>query len=218
MNANSDTPTSTGIEAATTAESGTATETGTTADSITAAARGPLERWQDRRERKFLERRKLTAGMLPRLRNRAALRKLVIAYGCVLAAMVVSGIMLAIALLSEGGSAWWGLPWIATTVLLIVTWTTLSIASDDLDGAPPAALDEYERARVEGLRSLAYRCFTWFGLIVSLVLIFFGVWLGDNRPDWAADVPYLFGLAFLIGYLVILSLPTIIIAWTTPDD
>ena len=45
-----------------------------------AAQRSFLERWQARRERKFLERREITSNWFPKLRNRAARRKLVVAY------------------------------------------------------------------------------------------------------------------------------------------
>lgn len=192
----------------------------TTPTTSTTSARAPglLERWQDRRERKFQERRAQMAGMFPKLRNRTARRRLVVAYLCLVFCLLVAGIMLAVALLGEGHSAWWGMPWIAFTVLLVGTWMTLVIVTDNIDGAPVAALDEYERERVEGLRSLAYQAFTWFGLVFSLALVFFGVWLGGNRPDWAADVPYLAGLAFLIPFLLILSVPTAVIAWTMPDD
>lgn len=177
-----------------------------------------LDRWQARRERKFLERREQMAGFFPKWRNRTGRRRLVVAYLTMVFAMLVAGILLAAALLGDGGSGWWGLPWIVFTVLLVGTWMTLVIVTDNLDGAPMSALDEYERERVEGLRSLAYQCFTWFGLVFSLGLVFFGTWLMTERPDWAADVPYLLGLAFLIPFLVILSVPTAVIAWTMPDD
>ena len=176
------------------------------------------DRWQARRERKYFERCEQMAGWFPGLRNRSARRRLVVAYLTMIALMLVAGIMLAVALLGDGGSSFWGLPWILFTVLLIGTWTTLVIVTDNLDGAPASALDEYERERVEGLRSLAYQCFTWFGMFFSLGLVFFGTWLGQARPGWAADVPYLLGLGFLIPFLVILSLPTAIIAWTMPDE
>ena len=55
-------------------------------------------------------------------------------------------------------------------------------------------------------------------MVFSIGLVFFGTWVGSNEPDWAADVPYLTGMLFLIPFLVILSLPTAIIAWTMPDD
>ena len=181
-------------------------------------APGLLERRQDRRERKFRERRDQIAGMLPKLRNRAGRRRLVVLYMCSIAALFVAGIMLAVRLLGEDYPAWWGLPWAVCTVLLVGIWMMLFIVTDNIDGAPVSALDEYERERVEGLRSLAYQGFTWFGLVFSLGLLFFGVWLGESRPDWAADVPYLAGLAFLIPFLVLLSVPTAVIAWTMPDD
>lgn len=179
---------------------------------------GILARWQERRERKFLARREKMARMFPKLRNRTNRRRLVVAYMCMIAGLLVAGIMLAVALLGEGRSAWWGLPWAVFTFLLVGTWMMLVIVTDSIDGAPASVLDEYERERVEGLRSLAYQGFTWFGLVYSLGLVFFGVWLGENRPEWAADVPYLTGLAFLVPFLVLLSLPTAVIAWTMADD
>ena len=182
------------------------------------AAPGFLERWEARRERKFLERRELMADWFPKLRNRGARRKLVVAYLAIIAALLVAGVLLASAILGDGGSVWWGVPWIFFTLALVATWTTLVIVTDSIDGAPMSVLDEYERARVEGLRSFAYQCFTWFGMVFSIGLVFFGTWVGSNEPDWAADVPYLTGLLFLIPFLVILSLPTAIIAWTMPDD
>ena len=177
-----------------------------------------LDRWQARRERVFLERREMMSGWFPRLRNRASRRRLVVAYLAMVFALLVAGILFAATLLDDGSSAWWGLPWIVFTVLLVGTWTTLVIVTDNLDGAPATVLDEYERSRVEGLRSLAYQCFLWFGLVFSVSLTFFGTWLMRARPEWAADVPYLLGLGFLIPFLVILSLPTAIIAWTMPDE
>ncbi|WP_295626579.1 hypothetical protein [uncultured Corynebacterium sp.] len=179
---------------------------------------GFLERWQARRERTFLERREITSSWFPKLRNRDTRRKLVVFYLILIAAMLASGIALAVGLLSEGGSAWWGAPWAVFTVLLVGTWTTLVIVTDNIDGAPSSVLDEYERERVEGLRSLAYQCFTWFGMILCIGLVFFGTWLLQAEPEWAVAVPYLLGLATLIPYLVILSLPTAIIAWTMPDE
>lgn len=183
-----------------------------------AAQRSFLERWQARRERKFLERREITSNWFPKLRNRAARRKLVVAYLATIAALLVAGVMLTFAIIGDGGSVWWGVPWMVFTVALVITWTTLVIVTDNIDGAPMSVLDEYERARVEGLRSFAYQCFTWFGAVFSIGLVFFGTWVGSNEPDWAADVPYLTGMLFLIPFLVILSLPTAIIAWTMPDD
>ena len=177
-----------------------------------------LDRWQARRERTFLERREMMAGWFPRLRNRTGRRRLVVAYLTMVFAMLVAGLLLAVALLGDGSSAWWGVPWMVFTVLLVGTWTTLVIVTDNLDDAPASALDEYERGRVEGLRSLAYQCFTWFGMVFSLGLVFFGTWLMQSRPEWAADVPYLLGLGFLIPFLVILSVPTAVIAWTMPDE
>ncbi|MFD5869336.1 hypothetical protein ACFWGD_12120 [Corynebacterium sp. NPDC060344] len=177
-----------------------------------------LERWEARRERKYLERREHTDRMFPKLRNRTARRRLVIAYLAIIAALLVAGIMLGAAVIGDGFSGWWGVPWIALTVIQVLTWTTLVIVTDNLDGAPIAVLDEYERGRVEGLRSLAYQGFTWFGLLFCLGSVFFGVWVGSNEPEWAADVPYLMGLGFLIPFLILLSVPTAVIAWTMPDE
>lgn len=81
-----------------------------------------------------------------------------------------------------------------------------------------ADLDPVSAGDVEGLRSLSYQVFAWFGLVFSFVAIFPGSSLAVDRPDWAAGVPYVLGIAFLIGYLAIMSLPTAVIAWTMADD
>ena len=97
-----------------------------------------LDRWQARRERVFLERREMMSGWFPRLRNRASRRRLVVVYLAMVFALLVAGILFAATLLDDGSSAWWGLPWIVFTVLLVGTWTTLVIVTDNLDGAPLA--------------------------------------------------------------------------------
>lgn len=189
----------------------------TTDPAMAAEPAGFLGRWQARRERTFLERREMMAGWFPGLRNRTMRRRLVVAYLALLALFVAAGGLLAAALLGAI-PGWWGFGWMAVTFLAVPTWTILAIVTDNIDGAPTSCLDEYERERVEGLRSLAYRAFTWLGLVTALALVFLGSWVMNNGPEWGKYVPYFAGIAYLIAYLAILSLPTAVIAWTMADD
>ncbi|MFC3850280.1 hypothetical protein ACFORJ_08900 [Corynebacterium hansenii] len=181
------------------------------------SAGGILDRWQARRERKFHERREQMAGWFPKLRNRAMRRRLVVAQLVMLVLFAVAGVLLAAAL-TGAIATWWSLVWMVVTFIALPTWTILGIVTDNIDGAPASCLDEYERERVEGLRSLAYRAFTWLGLFTALALIIVGTWVMNDAPDWARYVPYFAGISFLVCFLAILSLPTIVIAWTMADD
>lgn len=176
-----------------------------------------LDRWQARRERKHLKQIEQIQSMLPKWRNQRTRRKLVVALVILFALFPVFATLIFVALIGDG-TLWLGAPWLVGTVALVLLWTCLNITIDAVDSAPASLLDEYERARMESLRSLAYRAFTWVGLLSVLGLIFGGTWLMAAQPDWAMFVPYSVGMFGLGIYLVLISFPSLVIAWTMPDD
>lgn len=176
-----------------------------------------LENWEERRAVKYLRQRDRMDRQYPRLRSLRARRRLVIVFEVAMALMAASGIALSLTTLDWLAPAW-SLTWVAAAVLVLVVYTLLSIVTGKLDNAPMAALDEYERSRVEALRSLTYRMFLWFGVSFGPLLVVLGTLINVYRPDWAHAVPYITGIWFLVSFLYLSTLPTVVLAWTTPDD
>lgn len=174
-------------------------------------------RMEQRRERNFLKHRAQTASWLPSFRNQPRRRLLVKLWTTGVIFMFFAAVLIAVGVLSDSAQPWLGLPWMLGTFAIMVVWIMLNITVDMIDSAPVACLDEYERKQVEGLRSFTYRVSLFLGLAGLLLLIFFGVWLMDVRPDWAAEVPYLVGIFATPVFLTITSLPTAVIAWNLTD-
>lgn len=177
-----------------------------------------LDRWQARRERKYANQLEQTQNWLPKWRNQKTRRRLVVALVTIFVLFPIFGVLILWGALG-GGSMWiGGSPWLIATVAQVVLWTCLNITIDSVETAPASLLDEYERARMESLRSLAYKAFTWVGLVAVLGLVFLGTWLMVNEPDWAVYVPYSIGIFGLGIYLALISFPSLVIAWTMQDD
>lgn len=176
------------------------------------------EYWRYRRER-FTRRRRLAEahGPLHPLRVR---RRLVAGYLAALAAMHLVAIPLCAAVLRADDPAWgrWGVAWAVLVLVAMALWQLVVYAAGTLDGAPRECLDEYELSRLDRLRSRAYRVGVWFFMLFSGGALALGAWLALTRPDWAAGVPYLLGVIALLGGLSILAIPSVTLAWTTPED
>lgn len=176
-----------------------------------------LDRWQARREHKYANQLEQTQNWLPKWRNQKARRRLVVALVMLCALFPVFGVLIIFAVVNDG-SMWLGAPWFIATIALVVLWSCLNITIDAVDSAPASLLDEYERARMDSLRSLAYKAFTWVGLVTVLGFVFVGTWLMVTEPDWAVYVPYSVGMIGLGIYLALISFPSLVIAWTMQDD
>lgn len=175
------------------------------------------QRAEKRREARYLKRKAQMSGWLPGLRNQRSRRGLVAIFLASLLGLLVSGIFLALSITDVLSGAW-SLGWMIMTFILLISWTTLNITVDAIDGAPMSCLDEYERAQIESLRSLVYRCFIHFGLVLLFVLVFLGTYVMSKEPSWGHYVPYFTGIFMLIPFLALTSLPTLVFAWTLPDD
>lgn len=174
-------------------------------------------RAEERREAKYLKRKAQMSGWLPRFRNQRGRRSLVITFLASLLLMLVAGILLALSVTDVIGPGW-GLGWMVMTFVLLISWTMLNITVDAIDSAPISCLDEYERAQIESLRSLVYRCFLYFGLVLLFVLVFLGTYVMSEEPSWGKNVPYFIGIFMMLPFLLLTSLPTLVFAWTLQDD
>lgn len=176
-----------------------------------------LERLEARREAKYLKRIEQMSGWLPRWRNQAGRRKLVIAFEACLVLMLLSGIALIGALIDMFPS-WLGLVWAAVSFIMMFVWTSLNITVDMIDSAPISLLDEYQQDQILSLRGLTYRCYTYFGLAAFLSLIFVGTFVLNENPDWGHYIPYSVGIFGIVAFLFISTLPTVVYAWNLRDE
>ena len=175
------------------------------------------EKMEARREAKYLKRLEQTSGWLPRWRNQAARRRLVITFEGCLVLMLISGIAL-IGAMSDMLSNAFGGAWSTMTLIMMVVWASLNITVDMIDSAPISLLDEYQQDQILSLRGLTYRCYTYFGLVVFLSLILVGVTVMSDKPDWGHYIPYSFGIFGTVVFLFISTLPTVIYAWNLRDE
>lgn len=177
-----------------------------------------LDRWQARRERRYLKQVDSMKAWLPKMRNQSARRKLVGVIVTTFVLFPVSGALLLYGLVNDDPALWVWIPWILATLVSIISWTLLNITIDAVDGAPSSLLDEYERSRIESLRSITYRAFTWVGLTAVIGMVVLGTIIMTTDPGWGKYVPYAFGVFGLPVYLALICFPSLVIAWTMTDD
>ncbi|OFT68567.1 hypothetical protein HMPREF3130_10805 [Corynebacterium sp. HMSC14B06] len=176
-----------------------------------------FEKLEARREAKYTKRVEQMSSWLPKWRNQAARRKLVIAYEVCVVLMLLSGIAL-LGSLTDMFPGWLSLLWPVVSLILIFVWTSLNITVDMVDSAPISLLDEYQQEQILNLRGLTYRCYTYFGLTVFLALLIVGVPVMNSQADWGHYVPYSFGVVGIVIFLFISTLPTVVYAWNLRDD
>nr|WP_120492141.1 hypothetical protein [Corynebacterium lactis] len=176
-----------------------------------------LEKIEARREAKYLKRVEQMSGWLPGWRNQSGRRKLVVAFLASLVLLLLSGIALIFAL-ADILPYWVTLAWSAVSLLMIAVWTCLNITVDMIDSAPLSLLDEYQQDQILGLRALTYRCYTYFGLVFFVSLIFVGTYVMTEKPSWGSYIPYGFGIFGIVAFLFISTLPTVVYAWNLRDD
>lgn len=176
-----------------------------------------FEKLEARREAKYTKRVEQMSSWLPKWRNQAARRKLVIAFEVCLVLMLLSGIAL-LGTLTDIFPGWLSLLWPVISLIVIVVWTSLNITVDMVDSAPSSLLDEYQQEQILNLRGLTYRCFLYFGLVSFLALVLVGTYVLNAQPDWGYYIPYSFGIFGIVIFLFISSLPTVVYAWNLRDD
>ncbi|MEM0810634.1 MULTISPECIES: hypothetical protein [Corynebacterium] len=176
-----------------------------------------FEKLEARREAKYTKRVEQMSSWLPKWRNQAARRKLVIAYEVCVVLMLLSGIAL-LGSLTDMFPGWLSLLWPVVSLILIFVWTSLNITVDMVDSAPISLLDEYQQEQILNLWGLTYRCYTYFGLTVFLALLIVGVPVMNSQADWGHYVPYSFGVVGIVIFLFISTLPTVVYAWNLRDD
>ncbi|MEU5840676.1 hypothetical protein [Rhodococcus sp. NPDC047139] len=166
-----------------------------------------LDRYEDRRTRRFLEYEKLTAGWLPNWRTQHRRRILA---GTVLALIALMFVTAIVSYFTMSAA----LVWLPVTIAFLPVWTCLQIVSGRQSEAPRHALDEREIAERNSARSI--------GLSVAqglLILpIFTLLWSASLDTIDHRALAYSAGGFALASILFSGCLPAVLLAWTRPDD
>lgn len=185
--------------------------------SQTFAAHTRKTKSEARREARYAMRLEQVSSKLPSWRNQKVRRRLVMAFYIGLALLFLSGIAL-IGALNDSLPQWMSLGWMVMSILVAGIWTPLNTTVNLINQAPLSALDEYEAAQIESLRSLSYRCYNVLMTVVFAALIFLGTYIFMSEPSWGYLVPYATGCFGLVAYLALSSLPTTVYAWNLEDE
>lgn len=163
-----------------------------------------LTRYQEFRTRRFLENDAKTRHWLPNWRTQAKRRKLVVAVGIVLAALVIISISSLFFVLAP-------LAWVPASIAFIALWTVLQTVSGRRGDAPAGALDEWEIQQRNEARSIGLTVTQTLVLAAAFASIFLSTL--TDIPELA----YAGGLWTLSALMIGICTPSMILAWITPD-
>lgn len=166
-----------------------------------------LDRYEDRRTRRFLKNEELSAHWMPNWRTRKRRRLLA---GLV---MTLIGLMFVIAVTTYFARIA-AVAWLPVTMLFLPTWTCLQIVSGRQSDAPRHALDEREIAERNSARSIGLSVAQTLVLIPIFVLL---VGAGIDSLDHRS-LSYSAGGFALASILFSGCLPAVLLAWSRPDD
>lgn len=134
-----------------------------------------LDRYQQSRTRRFLERERTYAHLLPGWRTQRRRRILVVGLAITFATLF------AVSVLSAFGLTWAPVLWLGACIVFLPLWTMLQIVSGRHGDAPEAALDEYEVQQRNSARSVGLTITQYLMLIPIGYLLVASISLQD--PD-----------------------------------
>ncbi len=165
-----------------------------------------VERYQERRTRRFLANSEKWRHLLPGWRTRRRRRILVIALTATFTFMFTIGVLCHFFERAP-------LLWLPACLLFFPIWTTLQIVSGRLGDAPPGTLDEWEAQQQNAARSTGLTITQWLVMIPVTYLVVGASITEGNHTTMA----YTGGLLTLTTLLIGGCSPAMILAWTRPD-
>ena len=171
-----------------------------------------IDRYQDYRTRRFINRESAYASKLPGWRTQHRRRVLVVALASTFAVMALVSVLCAFGF-------WWApLLWLPACLVFFPLWIVLQIVSGRQGDAPRDALDEFELQQRNSARSIGLTVTQTLMLLPIFYLIFGSTTMRDIGAESALNMAYAAGLMAITVLLVGGCLPAMILGWTRRDD